>query len=109
MNVLELFAGSRSIGRNAEKMGHKVFSVDWEQYDGIDLAIDIEFLTPEHIPFIPDYIHMSPDCTTYTVAAIYHHRDGVKPKTEYAIKCDRVNIHAIGLVNHYLKINPKLV
>ena len=41
MNILELFAGSRCIGRNAEKLGHKVFSVDWEDYEGIDLVIDI--------------------------------------------------------------------
>lgn len=109
MNVLELFAGSRSFGRNAENMGHKVFSVDWESYDSIDLAIDIEFLTPEHIPFIPDYIHLSPDCTTYTIAAISTHRNGIEPKTDYAKKCDRVNIHALKLVDHYLKLNPKLV
>lgn len=108
MKVLELFAGSRSMGRNAELLGHTVFSVDWENYKGIDLAIDIEFLQPEQIPFIPDFIHLSPDCTTYTIAAISTHRNGTEPKTEYANKCDRVNIHALELVNHYLKINPNL-
>lgn len=108
MNVLELFAGSRSFGRNAEQMGHKVFSVDWEKYDGIDLAIDIEFLESHHIPFIPDYIHLSPDCTTYTIAAISTHRNGTQPKSEYAKKCDRVNIHALELIRHYLKINPNM-
>lgn len=106
MNVLELFAGSRSFGRNSEILGHKVFSVDWEKYEGINL--DIEFLTPEHIPFVPDFIHLSPDCTTYTIAAISTHRNGTEPKTEYAKKCDRVNIHALQLVNYYLKINPNL-
>ena len=109
MKVLELFAGSRSFGRNAEEMGCKVFSVDWEQYEGIDLAIDIEFLQPEQIPFIPDFVHLSPDCTTYTIAAISTHRNGTEPKSEYAKKCDRVNIHALKLVNYYLKLNPNLV
>ncbi len=109
MKVLELFAGSRSIGKAAESFGFTVFSVDWEQYEGIDLAIDIEFLQPEQIPFIPDYIHLSPDCTTYTIAAISTHRDGTEPKTEYAKKCDRVNIHALKLIDHWLKLNPKLV
>jgi len=28
MNVLELFAGSRSIGKVAEELGYNVFSVD---------------------------------------------------------------------------------
>lgn len=108
MNVLELFAGSRSFGKNAEKLGHSVFSVDWEKYDGVNLSIDIEYLTPEMIPFIPDYIHASPDCTTYTIAAISTHRNGVEPKSEYAKKCDRVNIHVLELIKYYQKINPEL-
>jgi site-specific DNA-cytosine methylase len=109
MNVLELFAGSRSFGKNAELMGYNVFSVDWEKYEGINLSIDIEFLEPHHIPFIPDFIHLSPDCTTYTIAAISTHRNGINPKTDYAKKCDRVNIHAIELLKYYLTINPKMV
>lgn len=108
-HILELFAGSRSFGKVAESMGCNVFSVDWEKYKGIDLAIDIEFLKPNHIPFIPDFIHLSPDCTTYTIAAISTHRNGVEPKTTYAEKCDRVNVHALELVKHYLKINPNLI
>lgn len=109
MNFLELFAGSRSFGKIAESMGFKVFSVDWKNYPGIDLNIDIEFITPKHIPFIPDYMHVSPDCTTYTVSAIYHHRNGTEPKTEYAKKCDRVIVHVIGLIKHFLKINPNMI
>lgn len=109
MNVLELFAGSRSFGKAAESLWHKVFSVDWEKYEGIDLAIDIEFLTAEHIPFIPDFIHLSPDCTTYTIAAISTHRNGIQPKTEYAKKCDGVNIAALMLVYKFMTLNPRLV
>ena len=41
MNLLELFAGSRSIGREAEKQGLNVFSVDWTAYKDIDLTIVI--------------------------------------------------------------------
>lgn len=108
MNVLELFAGSRSFGKVAESKGHNVFSIDWENYKDIDLQIDIEFLKPENIPFIPDIIWGSPDCTTYTIAAISHHRNGVYPKSEYAIKCDRVNQNVISLIKHFLKLNPNL-
>lgn len=43
MNILELFAGSRSVGRIADERGHNVFSVDWEAYDGIHLAKDIDY------------------------------------------------------------------
>lgn len=108
MKVLELFAGSRSIGKEADKLEMDVFSVDWTKYPGIDLAIDIENLTKEDVPFIPDLVWASPDCTTYTIAAISTHRNGIKPKSDYAIKCDRVNIHFISLIKDWLEINPDM-
>jgi len=108
MNFLELFAGSRSFGNVAEKLGHTVFSVDWTKYEKINLVTDIEFLTKEMIPFIPDYIHASPDCTTYSIASIYRHRNGTFPITEYGEKCDRVNRNLIKLIHEFLEINPKM-
>lgn len=109
MNVLELFAGSRSIGKEAELLGINVFSVDWTIFNGIDLTIDIEELTLNHVPFIPDMVWASPDCTTYTIAAISHHRNKTEPKTAYARKCDNVNKHFISLINEWLLINPDMV
>ena len=109
MNVLELFAGSRCIGNAAESLGMKVFSVDWSNYDKIDLQIDIEQLKLCDVPFIPNIVWASPDCTTYTIAAISKHRNGTIPKSEYAEKCDNVNKHFITLINMWLKINPQLV
>jgi site-specific DNA-cytosine methylase len=109
MNILELFAGSRSIGNEAEKMGMNVFSVDWQKFDRIDLAIDIQDLQMKDIPFIPDMVWASPDCTTYTIAAISTHRNGTEPKSEYAKKCDTVNKHFISLIDEWLLINPKMV
>jgi len=108
MKVLELFAGSRSIGRVAEERGHNVFSVDWQDFEGINLSIDIEELRPSHIPFIPDIVWLSPDCTTYTISAISHHRRGVEPVSEYAIKCDRVNKNALSIVSYFLSVNPNM-
>lgn len=110
MNVLELFAGSRSVGKVAEQLSYKVFSVDWENYDKIDLVIDIEKITIEDIPFIPDIIWASPDCKTYSIAACSHHRkNAIEPISEYAKKCDRTNIHFIDLIQKYLLINPNMV
>jgi len=102
MKILELHAGSRSIGKAAEELGHEVYSVDWTQYEGIDLQIDIELLTNMDIPFIPDMIWSSPDCTTYSIAAISHHRNGTEPKSEYAKKCDKVNANVLNLIDFYL-------
>lgn len=109
MRVLELFAGSRCIGKEAEVLGMEVFSVDWTPYDGINLAIDIEDLMPDHIPFTPSVIWASPDCTTYSIAACSTHRNKDRsPKSEYAKKCDEVNKHFIRLIKFYLTKNPEL-
>ena len=110
VSVLELFAGSRSIGKVAESLGMSVFSVDWNNYPNIDLRIDIGILGVNDIPFIPDIVWASPDCTTYTIAACSTHRENsIKPKTDYAKKCDRVNKHFIALIKYWMLHNPNLI
>lgn len=109
IKVLELFAGSRSIGNAAEKMGMQVFSVDWVGYEKIDLVADIGELQLSDVPFVPDIVWASPDCTTYSIAAISTHRNGCEPKSEYAVKCDNVNRHFISLIEQWLKINQNMV
>ena len=78
MKVLELFAGTRSIGKAFEEKGHKVYSVDWnKEFENINLYTDISTLTAEYIISAfgkPDVIWASPDCTSYSVAAISYHR-----------------------------------
>jgi len=108
MRILELFAGSRSVGKSAELLGHEVFSVDIKDFDGIDLAKDIEFVTPADIPFIPDMVWASPPCTTYSIAAISHHRDGHIALSEFAEKSDRLVHNTLRLIRHYLKENPDM-
>ena len=86
MKLLELFAGSRSIGKEAEKQGYDVFSVDINDFDNIDLVIDILDLTKKMIPFKPDVIWASPPCTYFSVASIGHHwHEDHTPKTKEAL------------------------
>ena len=108
MKVLELFAGTRSIGKAFEKRGHQVFSVEWNKsFDHIDLYKDIGELTAQEIIDrfgYPDVIWMSPDCTTFSIAAISHHRrknpetGSLEPVSDYAKFCDKVDKHCLELI-----------
>lgn len=70
MKVLELFAGSRSIGKAAEILGYQVFSSDLINFEKIDYVTSILDFDINKIPFHPDIIWASPPCTAFSVAAI---------------------------------------
>ncbi len=108
LKLVELFAGSRCVGKAGEELGMKVFSADWQPFDNIDFVGDIENMKISDVPFVPDVVWASPDCTTYTIAAISTHRNGTEPKSDYAKKCDQVNRHFILLIKQWLEINPNL-
>ena len=122
MKVLELFAGTRSIGKVFEQRGHDVFSVEWDRdFENIDLYAYIGNVTAEEILAkfgCPDVIWASPDCTTYSIAAISTHRrknpetGNLDPVTDYAKFCDAVNRHVIDLIHElrpavYFIENPR--
>ena len=108
MKILELFAGTRSIGKAFEARGHEVYSVEWDKdFKNIDLYADIGQLTAEDILRDfgrPDVIWASPDCTTFSVMAISTHRrknpqtGSLDPITEYARFCDKVDQHVLALI-----------
>ena len=118
MKVLELFAGTRSIGKAFEARGHEVFSVEWDnQFEDIDYYEDIGNLTALDVINlfgIPDVIWASPDCTSYSVAGIHHHRrkevDGnLTPISDYAKFCDKVNENVIQIIHDLQQFNPNLI
>lgn len=108
MKVLEFFAGTKSIGRAFSARGHEVFSIDWDtSFSDIDWYIDINRVTVQDIMERfgrPDVIWASPDCTTFSVAAISHHRRKdpmtgyLYPVSEYARYCDEVDQHVLRLI-----------
>lgn len=114
MKVLELFAGTRSIGKAFERHGHEVFSVEWDKdFENIDLYADIGQVTADEILEKfghPDVIWASPDCTSYSVMAISRHRrknyftGNLDPVSDYAKFCDKVNAHVIELIR---ELKPK--
>lgn len=122
IKVLELFAGTRSIGKAFEERGHEVFSVEWNKdFENIDLYEDIGKLTADTVLEKfghPDVIWMSPDCTSFSIAGISHHRrknpetGSLDPISDYAKFCDEVDKHCLKLIKelkptYYFIENPR--
>ena len=108
IKVLELFAGSRSIGKICEQLGYEVFSSDINEFEKIDYVVSILDFEIDKIPFVPDIVWASPPCTTYSVLAISHHRNGIWPKTENAVLGDRITQKTNSIIKELQKVNPDL-
>lgn len=108
MKILELFAGTQSISKAFRKRGHETYTIDWDEQFDTDLHVDIGKITAKEIiklcGGVPDVIWASPDCTTYSIAAISHHRKqnpetgNLDPVSDYAKECDRTNRHVLDLI-----------
>ena len=113
MDTLELFAGSCSFTRIAERKGHKIFTTDNIQYGHIDYVEDILKFNYKEIPYIPDIIWASPPCTGFSVASIGHHWTGGKgayiPKTETAKLGIELVKKTLEIIKYYQKLNPGLI
>lgn len=109
MKILELFAGSRSIGKAAQKLGMEVFSSDIQEFEDINYAVDILDFDVSRLPWTPDIIWASPPCTFFSVASIGHHwnRDH-SPKSENAIIGINIVSKTIEIIKYFEKQNPNL-
>ena len=113
MNVLELFAGTRSIGKAFERHGHNVISVEWDKsFDNITIYDDVNNITAGRILSMIDgkidVIWASPDCTSYSIAGISSHRrknayGELEAVSDYAHFCDTTNRHVLQLIKD---LNP---
>ena len=81
--------------------------MEWDKkFENISLYADISKLTADDVIKLcggrPDVIWASPDCSSYSVAAIFHHREKIgeklMPKTDYAKFCDYTNNHVLELI-----------
>ena len=111
--MLDLFCGTKSMSNAFAASGWEVYTVDWEKKFEPTLCADIGSLTKEDIielcGGVPDVVWMSPDCTSYSVAAIRYHRKKnevtgeLEPVSDYAAFCDTVNSHIIDVIVNELK------
>lgn len=116
-NVLELFAGSRSIGTMAEKLGYNVFSSDINEFDKINYVVDILEFDVSKVPFVPDFIWASPPCTFFSVASIGHHwtKTIIGNKEVHTPKSSNANLgvliveKTLAIINYFLSKNPNLI
>tara|TARA_R110000824_G_scaffold176451_2_gene355430 strand:+ start:5010 stop:5654 length:645 start_codon:yes stop_codon:yes gene_type:complete len=116
MKILELFAGSRSFSKVAEKLGHEVYTTDYESFDKIDQVCDIrdfdELKMWEDFGK-PDVIWASPPCTYFSVASIGHHwNKNHTPKTKQAIEGVNIVDHTLWIIKllqpkYYYIENPR--
>ena len=106
MKVLELFAGSRSVGKMAERMGMEVYSSDINDFEGIHYVSDILEFDVSKVPFQPDIIWASPPCTSFSVASIGRHwylddKGNPQPKSESAEFGKRLALKTIEIIEHF--------
>ena len=113
MNVLELFAGSRSFSKVAEERGHNTFTSDYEDFDNIDYVTDILDFDINKVPLAPEVIWCSPPCTHFSVTQIGRnwYKDHT-PKTSEArlsVKIVQKSLEIIEIFNprFYFIENPR--
>ena len=109
MKILELYAGSRSIGKVAEKLNHEVFSSDINNFESIDYVVDILDFEESEVPFVPDMIWASPPCTSYSIAAVSHHRKDGQAISEFAKKSDKMIERTHQIIEYFKKLNADLI
>lgn len=114
MKVLELFSGTECLSEAFRRRGHECFTVDWDLRFPSSMHIDIMELTAGMVLERfgrPDVIWIGTDCSTYSLAAIGHHRHkdpvtgSLLPNTEKARKADEVNRHTLELMR---ELGPEL-
>lgn len=107
--MLELFSGSGQMAAMFESKGWKTYTVDYNPDLEASYHLDVySILDKEKIKELcngvfPSVIWISPDCTTYSIAAGKLHRYKewnleVKPNSEYAKYCDENNSKLMDFV-----------
>lgn len=112
---LELFCGTKSFSKVAEKYNYKTYTLDIDESSNPTFLLDI--LDWDYKQFPSDYFHIiwaSPPCQTFSTMGGGKHRkkSDMNPKTEEGIKGDLYLKKTIEIIKYfnpslYLIENPK--
>jgi len=115
MRVLELFSGSRSFSKVAEKRNHDVYCVDNVPYPNTDWVGDIREFDFGLLPLIwgnVDVVWASPPCTAFSVACIgkkWVKGEVFTPKTLDALHGIQILYRTINIIQRLQDLKPSLL
>lgn len=97
MNTIELFCGTKSFSKVAEKRGHTIKTIDNDAQHNPDLLKDILEIDPQIVPSY-EVVWASPPCTCFSVASIGKHWRNGYPKTKEAEQGIQILMHLIKII-----------
>ncbi len=113
--MLELFAGTGSVGKVAKRSGYKVISVDNEEKFKPDILQDIakwNFKSDKRLPAKVDFIWASPPCVSFSLLnnsmKTPHRKADLKPLTDTGRLGNKLLNKTISIINYYRSKNPNL-
>ena len=117
--LLELFKGTGSSGKVADKLKMKVLSIDNEDKYDPDILIDILKWDYKKEGIRPDIIWASPPCSSFTNMALTKEKthkaparvrnvDTMKPLAKSAILGDKILNKTIEIIRYFRQKNPRL-
>ena len=111
MRLLELFKGTGSVGKVAEKKGWTVVSVDIDEKANPTICINIMEWNYEAYEGTFDYLWASPPCETFSVLQYprkIRNSKTAEPLTEKAVVGTRILHRTLDIIKYFLEKNPKM-
>ena len=116
LKILELFKGTGSVGKVANKLGLNVISLDFEEKYKPDILTDIlewDYKKwSKDNNFKPNFIWASPPCNTYSPLAYPLKERNTQTTTPYSKRAKegtKLLYKTIEIIKYFKKLNPKLL
>jgi hypothetical protein len=108
MQVLDLFSGTRAVGSVCDELGLYCWSVDSNPKLPSNHCCDILSWEPSQLHFVPDFVWLSPPCTSWSQAQ-HCHRYSTKdltPLTETAVLGEKLIQKCLEIIAYYHANHP---